>query len=240
MQLYLKGSIHDLVILLKEKFNLQYFIESGTYKAETTIWAATEFKHVITMELSESLYKQTTEKLRVLNNVDSIFGDSRIFLKKIVRNLKGPALFWLDSHWSGGETYGQNDQCALLSELETIKGGKVEHFILIDDARLFLSPPPGAHKTDQWPTITEIIEKLIGNHKCYIVVIEDVIVAVPIWARDAVTSYCKVVTTKVSNDKMKLAKEKRFMRVLKLYREGTLELVRGIRNRLLFTRKSKY
>ncbi len=232
------GPPYNLVLRLKEQFNISCFVESGTCEGETAYWAASKFKHVITMELSESLYEQADERLRILSNVNLIFGDSRIALKEIVPNLKDPALFWLDAHWSGGETYGQNDECPILSELEIINGGKTQHFLLIDDARLFLCPPPGVHQTNQWPTITEIIEKfMLKNNNYYIVVVEDVIVAVPLWAKDVVASYSKEVSTKAWNEHLK--SEKRIDRILRLYREGTQELIRRVINKLSFKRKNK-
>lgn len=231
------GPPYDLIIRIKNRGNISCFVESGTFRGETASWAASQFKHVYTIELSKSIYKETKKTLELLDNVNFTFGDSRIVLKKIVPNLKEPALFWLDGHWSGGETYGENDECPLLSELETINMAKIQHVLLIDDARLFLCPPPGDHKTNLWPTITEIIEKITRNHKYYIVVVEDVIVAVPLWTKDIVSSYSKQVATKVWNDYMKLQNEKRLDRAKRLYREGTKELICGMRNKL-FAKKT--
>ena len=54
-----------------------------------------------------------------------------------MKELKKPALFWLDGHYSGGETARGKKDTPILEELITIFGAKEEHIILIDDARLF-------------------------------------------------------------------------------------------------------
>jgi hypothetical protein len=75
-----------------------------------------------------------------------IYGDSREELGPIIER-EDNILFWLDAHWSGGETYGESDQCPLIKELEVIfRYSKEKNFaILIDDVRLFLAPPPSTY-----------------------------------------------------------------------------------------------
>jgi len=69
-------------------------------------------------------------------------------------------LFWLDAHWSGGDTYGENDECPLMDELKIIFQYRKNYVILIDDARLFMAPPPKPHKIENWPSIKEIVNIL--------------------------------------------------------------------------------
>ena len=89
------------------------------------------------------------------------------------------AIFWLDAHWSGGETYGINDECPLIEEIKIINNTKLNHIILIDDARLFIKPPPPPHKPEQWANISQIISQIneIENRYCFIA--DDVIGVVP-------------------------------------------------------------
>ena len=61
-----------------------------------------------------------------------------------------------------------------MEEIKVINEWNHDCIILIDDARLFLSPPYEPHKPDHWPTISEIINKV---EKKYIVIIYDVIIA---------------------------------------------------------------
>jgi hypothetical protein len=111
-------------------------------------------------------------------------------LSKLVPKLDEPALFWLDGHYSGQNTYGKDDECPILDELNTFHATSVEHFLMIDDARLFLAPPPYPHVHEQWPTIVEIIQLLLSiNGTYYVTVIDDVIFAIPKYGKDIMTSY---------------------------------------------------
>jgi len=191
------GPPTELILQLKERYKLMDFIETGTYHGSTCVWAASCFDNVTTVEYCRELYDATIARHGNIQNINFIFGDSRSVLRTIVPNLTRPAVFWLDSHWSGGETYGENDQCPLIGEIHLIQKSKYAHFIFIDDARLFMSPPPRPHRIEQWPSIDEVIEALkSSSHKYYIVIVEDVLVAVPEYAKDLVASYCQEINTK--------------------------------------------
>jgi hypothetical protein len=56
-------------------------------------------------------------------------------LPDILQRLKGPSLFWLDAHASGGETFSSG-KGPLISELQAIYSSETAgHVVLIDDAR---------------------------------------------------------------------------------------------------------
>ena len=191
------GPPTELILNLKYKYGVKDFIETGTYHGDTAAWASSHFENIITIEYSKHLYDETLAKYRGLQNIRFIFGDSRAQLKEIVREVSHPAIFWLDSHWSGSNTYGQNDECPLIEEILAIVTSKWAHFVFIDDARLFMSPPPRPHRIEQWPSIDEVIEAIkSGNHKYYIVLFEDVIIAVPEYVEQDVAAYCQDISTK--------------------------------------------
>jgi hypothetical protein len=64
--------------------------------------------------------------------------------------------------------------------LELLNASKVPHVVLIDDARLFLAPPPAPHDATQWPDISAIC-RLMAAHDShrYVAVHDDVIIGVP-------------------------------------------------------------
>src|SRR5207249_196940 len=67
-----------------------------------------------------------------------------------------------------------------------------EHFLFIDDARLFLAPPLKPCRIDQWPTIEQVLAALAAiSPKPYVVVFADAVIAVPPRARVAVAGYCQ-------------------------------------------------
>jgi hypothetical protein len=174
------GIPKDLVLKLAKEFNVRKFIETGTYHGNTSLWASEYFDGVTTLEASQELHAIAEKNLATTPNVSLIFGSSKVLLTKAIAPAAGPALFWLDAHYSGGITFGSKDECPLVEELNQINESPIDHFILIDDARLFLSPPYLGHDTSQWPSI-DIICSLLqsGKHKKYIAVFEDVIFAVP-------------------------------------------------------------
>lgn len=186
------GPPTELIVKLQAAHNLRYFVETGTYLGQTAYWASQFFEQVVTIEFSQSLYEQAIAQYAHVPNLACRYGHTRDQLEQLVPQLEAPALFWLDAHWSGGETYGETDECPLLDEIETINQSKFEHFILIDDARLFTAPPPPPHQIQQWPNITAILQALnAATGDRYIVIIGDAIVAVPIAARVLVADYCQ-------------------------------------------------
>ena len=189
------GPPTDLILQLKNEYKIDTFVETGTYKGNTAVWAAEHFANIFTVEFSKNIYKQTKERLDKLQNVRFIYGNSKNILKNIIPELTSPAFFWLDSHWSGGETWGQDEECPLLDEIAEINKSDFSHYIFIDDARLFLSPPPFPHNYEHWPTIVEVLASLQAKNPYYIVVIEDVVIAVPKDAKDSLVTYCQRLNT---------------------------------------------
>lgn len=176
--------------LLKE-YKITEFIETGTYYGGTATRAATYFENVITIENSKKIYDSVIVKYSHIRNIKFLYGDSRSQLKKVVQDLSKPALFWLDGHWSGGNTYGEFDECPLIDEISIINASGCSHFLFIDDARLFLSPPPSPHKISHWPNIVEVIYAINDSENdYYIVIFEDVIIAVPFFVKNFIVNYC--------------------------------------------------
>ncbi|MFQ5491337.1 MAG: hypothetical protein ACE5GE_11505 [Phycisphaerae bacterium] len=184
------GPPRELVLQLRDACHTTHFIETGTHQGYTAHWAATCFGQVLTVEYSQELHAAAIEKWAHLGNVNFLYGDSRKVLAQIVPDLKSTAFFWLDAHWSGGPTYGQGDECPLLDELRIITAAARPHVILIDDARLFLSPPPPPHRPEQWPTLGDINDVLaLSAHALTTAIVDDVIVTVPPGAERVLNKY---------------------------------------------------
>lgn len=186
------GFPSELGVLIKENFSPRYFVETGTYKGDTALWAAGVFDQVITIEASQAIYEKTRPRLAGIANIDFRLGDSPEVLQKILPTMDGGSLFWLDSHWMGENTAGSHRQCPLIQELELLAGYAHEQYVIIDDAELFLCPPPMPYAPEQWPTIDQVIEKLkSANPLRYIIIFEDTIIAVPPEAYPVISSYCQ-------------------------------------------------
>jgi 16S rRNA G966 N2-methylase RsmD len=161
---------------LKKSMKLEIFIEGGTYKGETTREMSKKFRKVYTIEKSNVMFDIAKDNLKNLDNVTMLNGDTREHLDSIMKS-NDNLLFWLDAHWSGGETYGKEDECPLIEELEIIFKYDKNCIILIDDARLFLAPPPKPHNFKNWQSLIDIVNILPTNWD--LIEYEDVIYLFP-------------------------------------------------------------
>jgi hypothetical protein len=174
------GIPEEIVIDLARLTDARVFVETGTYQGATARWAAERFSAVHTVERARTLYDAHSCVLRQIRGISPYLGDSREVLPTIVASLGNQrAVFWLDGHWSGGETAGEHDECPVLDELACLSG-RAGDIILIDDARLFLCAPPLPHKASQWPTIVEIVRTL-GTFvsQPFVQIVDDVVFIVP-------------------------------------------------------------
>jgi len=173
----------QLAYNLSRNGHIETFVETGTYKGDTTRRAASIFEHVFTIEGDPHRYKKTLSTFMEYPNIVPLLGNSRIALYSLLKQINEPVIFWLDAHWCGGSAIevssANGDECPLLDELAAIQHHNLahEHIILIDDARLFQNPPPYPHDPAQWPTMQQIGAFLPPDHLR--VVKDDIIVSVP-------------------------------------------------------------
>lgn len=186
------GVPKSLVSFLHREFGVPIFIETGTNQAQTTVWASSLFPSVCSIEGFEPLYRKALESYGNIRNIRFIYGDSRVCLPTLCRELETAAVFWLDAHWCGDQTFGLSRECPILDELRAINQSPQDHFILIDDARLFLAPPPPPHNANHWPDLAEVCAAIAGGGpRRYVFIFQDVIVAVPMVHRDRLTAWLK-------------------------------------------------
>ena len=128
------------------------------------------------------LFERARELFATMPNVVLHNGDSSAILPRILLEEDVPTVFWLDGHWCGGESGGQETECPLLRELEIVNTlAHPDSILLIDDARLFLGPPPRPHDRLKWPDIGEITACLHQDrHPRRVRIVDDVIVCVPV------------------------------------------------------------
>ena len=157
---------------LQQEFKCSTFIETGTYKGDMLFALKNDFKELISVELSDFYYKNAVEKFRHNSNVKLFFGDSGEIMPKIIAGLNEPALFWLDGHFSSGNTAKGELDCPIYGELLGIFLSPYPHILLIDDARCF-------NGTNDYPTIQDL-KSFIETHKpgCYFEVKDDMITVI--------------------------------------------------------------
>lgn len=170
-------ALRDLGLALRDELNITTFIETGTYKAQTSQWAAENFKKVVTIEAHQDFHDRARGIFKDQKHVRCIFGDSLTELPKVIKRLKKPTILWLDAHKCRFEDSLTASECPLLEELKAIVATGVNHVILIDDARMFIEPPPEPYDPAQWPTLAEVKALLPANYD--VSIWNDAIIAVP-------------------------------------------------------------
>jgi hypothetical protein len=122
--------------------NARVFIETGTHIGTTTqIAVDLGFEKIYTIELADHFYQDAKRKFAKYPQVECIFGDSSKELVSILNELNESAVFWLDGHWSGGDTASGESPVPLFEELAIIESHHIKtHTILIDDIRLMGNP----------------------------------------------------------------------------------------------------
>jgi hypothetical protein len=169
---------------LRDRLQLRRAVETGTFRGQTTAVLARMFGEVVTVERSDEFYERARALLEPLGNVRQIKGHSGEALRTL-EPASGGTLYWLDAHWSGGETAGSDDPCPLVAELDAIGAGDPSDCLLIDDAREFASPPD-----DRWPTLMEVVDAVRRERpRHYVTVVHDLVIAVPESARDVVDAF---------------------------------------------------
>ena len=143
------------------KYNIQVFVESGTFLGIMINSMKGQFKKLYSIELSEILYKNAIKKFENDKNVNIVFGDSGSMLPQVIKDINEPILFWLDGHYSGDITAKGILETPIIKELKTVLEHPVKnHVIVVDDARLF-------NGTRDYPTIKEVQDFLAGYSKDY-------------------------------------------------------------------------
>ena len=182
----------SLIEALKQALPLSVFVETGTFEGETIRRARPFFQSIYSVEVSEKYHATTARQFHGDASVRIHRGDSPEFLRKLRSSLNNSSvLYWLDAHWCVAQgSGGEHSQCPLLEELDAICCLNDQSVILVDDARLFVCPPPQPHEVSHWPSFDSIVKKLYSLSSSHeLMVINDVIVYFPAAVQPDVIKY---------------------------------------------------
>jgi hypothetical protein len=149
-----------IMLEYQQKFNLECFVETGTFMGDTVEQMRKHFELLYSIELADALAAKAQQRFEHIPNVHILHGDSGEKIKEILLQLSKPTLFWLDGHYSGEFTVGDEFiktakaeiNTPILNELAAIlKNGLENNVILIDDARLF-------NGTQDYPSYDELVQ----------------------------------------------------------------------------------
>lgn len=149
----------------KKKYNINILVETGTYLGDM-VWAQRKnFNKIYSIELSSAFADLAKNRFRNFPHISILEGDSGIVMKSLVGQLKEKTIFWLDGHYSGGNTACAEKECPVYEELESILNSEIEHVLLIDDARCFVGE-------DSYPTKEALAEFIVQRFPNSIIEIE--------------------------------------------------------------------
>jgi hypothetical protein len=126
------------------------FVESGTHLGHTISRLHNHFKKLYTVEISEHYYNICKNEFKSFNNVELVLGDSLKVFPEFIKKIDSNAIFWLDGHWSCGNTGKGDIEVPLLEEIKIIDSFKKKAALIIDDVRLF-----GSKNDVDWSKINE-------------------------------------------------------------------------------------
>lgn len=148
------------------------FVETGTAQGNGVQVALDYgFQKIVTIEVNPKMYFEATQRFALESNVLLMLGGSRDVLPHVLKDIKEPAVFWLDAHWSTGEAPLPPGTlpCPVLAELRALAKHPIkDHLIMMDDIRYY------KHGIEQWQNINlgDIIDELMRINPKYWITFE--------------------------------------------------------------------
>ena len=146
------------------------FVETGTYWGEMDKHVYKTFDYLASVEIQKDIYEKNLISFKDYDKLHLYNGDSTVQIPIMLKDIKEAyknrdykILFWLDGHYSAGDTGKGEKDTPILEELRGIKESNIgECIILVDDARCFV------HEGEyiDYPTIAflkEYVHDLFGN-----------------------------------------------------------------------------
>jgi hypothetical protein len=215
-----------LADVIARELSIKHFVETGTYNGDTIESVKDIFDTIDSVELSEELFKKASSRFEACAHIHCHFGDSAQLLTKITNKYnQDPILYWLDAHWCAGEnTAGEESQCPLLNEIQSLSMIHDDSVIWIDDARYFIAPPPAPLVTKGWPSFQNVLDVLnathCGSHELFVA--DDTLLLVPKRAGDMIREYLH----EYGHDLLKIAYDHRAFKAMQtLHSERRVSLL---------------
>lgn len=131
------------------------FIETGTHNGGTIFSVEPYFDKLYTIEFSEKYYFRT-KSYYTGDKVNFILGDSSIVFESLLPKITDKCIFFLDGHWSSGDTGRSTKDCPLEEEITHINNlFENEAIIIIDDFRLFGLDQSSGKLGEDWSKINK-------------------------------------------------------------------------------------
>ena len=116
------------------------WIETGTFRGDTTAFLASFARKVVTIEPEPAFFARARDRFCDEEAVEVVHGLSEVVLPLLLPSVRGPVCFWLDGHYSSPGTFRGPLETPVLEELAAIEAS-IDRFdgvvVLIDDIRNF-------------------------------------------------------------------------------------------------------
>ena len=113
------------------------------------------FHNLYTIEYSDKYYNYTKNMYNG-NKIKFIHGDSSIVFTSLLPQISDKCIFFLDGHWSSGDTGKSAKDCPLVEEITHINNlFSNEAIIIIDDYRLFGLDSSSGKLQEDWSDINK-------------------------------------------------------------------------------------
>lgn len=153
--------LEEKFLLIKNIFNLDTVIETGTYHGTTTEWFSKHFKDVYTIESQTAHFDEARKRIGHIENIRMNLGDSPEFLKNILSEIdNSKTILFLDAHWYTNP---------VLAELDAIKeSGKlpllaIHDFMVPDHPEFGYDAYPDQDIVYNWEWIEDHINSIYGK-----------------------------------------------------------------------------
>jgi hypothetical protein len=134
------------------------WIETGTYRGDTTRFLADFASRVYSIEPEPTLFANAARRFKDFANVEIINGLSENVFPDLLPTLRGDVCFWLDGHFSAGVTHKGPQDTPILDELKSI-GENLSNIgravVLVDDVRC-LNPDLPEYST--YPSLDVVVD----------------------------------------------------------------------------------
>jgi hypothetical protein len=129
--------IQDLQALDCKLPDYSIFVESGTYQGSTILHMEPYFSKLYTIEIREVLCDYV-KQYYCGDKIAFYMGDSAERMNEVAPDVQGPAIYFLDAHYSSGITGRGEKDCPLYEELQSIALlHRDKAIVIVNDVRLF-------------------------------------------------------------------------------------------------------
>ncbi|MGW8370262.1 MAG: hypothetical protein ACWGPN_16480 [Gammaproteobacteria bacterium] len=145
-------------VLIRNGLEDATWVETGTYRGETTHVLSKVARMVFSIEPEPALFAAAERRFKGLDKVKILRGTSEEIFPRLIPELEGDVCFWLDGHYSAGETFKGPQDTPIVDELRVIGeniGSGRRIVVMVDDVRCF---DPGDPRYSSYPPIDFLVD----------------------------------------------------------------------------------